>query len=295
MNKKSIAIAGGTGLIGRKLEKKLRSSGYDVLILSRKPKKENHIFWNPVEQKIDIEKLQNTKVIINLCGAGIADKPWSKNRKKELHDSRIIPNKFLSSIQNQLPQLEQFVSASGVNAYGYEHRTEAYTEEDEFGSDYLSQLVQKWEESTNEFKNIPVTKMRISMVLTSEGGAMEKLLKPIKFHLGSGLGSGKQPMSWVHIDDLTNAFLFAVKNQLNGAYNILNGSVPNKEFMSVLSKVHEKKMWLPNVPSFALKIALGEMSEMLLKGVKISNEKIKNEGFIFEYLELKRALQQLID
>lgn len=293
MKRIAIAIAGGTGLIGKKLEEKFASKGFDVLILTRNPKADNHVFWNPSERKIDLEKLQKVEVIINLCGAGIADKPWSKSRKKELHDSRIIPNEFLSSIQSDLPNLQQFISASGVNAYGYENTSKEYIEDDDFGSDYLSQLVQKWEESTNGFQNIPVAKMRISMVLTSEGGAMEKLMKPINFHLGSGLGSGKQAMSWVHIDDLTNSFVFTVQKQLNGAYNILNGYIPNKEFMSTLSEVKGKKMWLPNIPGFMLKMVLGKMSEMLLKGVKISNKKIQDAGFKFQHLDLKSALNNL--
>lgn len=291
---KQIAIAGGTGLIGRKLEGKLKSEGYDVLILTRSPKAENHVSWNPSEKQIDLEKLQNVEVIINLCGAGIADKPWSKSRKKILHDSRIIPNEFLSSIQSKLPNLKQFIAASGVNAYGYENESHEYSEYEAYGSDYLSQLVKDWEASTNGFENIPITKMRIAMVLTSNGGAMEKLLKPINFHLGSGLGSGKQPMAWVHIDDLTNSFVFAIKNELDGAYNILNDCAENKTFMSTLSEVKGKKMWLPNVPGFMLKMFLGEMAEMLLKGVKISNQKIKNTGFEFEYSTLKSALENLV-
>lgn len=290
---KQIVIAGGTGLIGKKLEEKFVSEGFDVLILTRNPKVSNHVFWNPAEKKIDLEKLQNVEVIINLCGAGIADKPWSNSRKKELHDSRIIPNKFLSSIQSDFPNLKQFVAASGVNAYGYKNRPEEYTEKDNFGSDYLSVLVEKWEDSTNGFQNIPVAKMRIAMVLSSEGGALQKLLKPIKFNLGSGLGSGEQIMTWVHIDDLTNAFVFAIKNKWDGAFNILNGYTSNKEFMSILLQVKNKKMWLPNVPSFALKMFLGEMSEMLLKGVKVSNQKIKDAGFEFQHLDLKSALKNL--
>lgn len=290
---KQIAIAGGTGLIGKKLEEKLTSEGFEVLILTRNPKADNHVSWNPNERKIDLVRVQNVEVIINLCGAGIADKRWSKSRKKELYDSRIIPNEFLSSIQSELPNLKQFISASGVNAYGYKNEAKEYTEEDPIGPDFLSQLVKDWEASTNGFQNIPVAKMRIAMVLSSEGGALEKLLKPIKFHLGSGLGSGKQPIAWVHIDDLTNSFVFAIKNKLDGAYNILNGYIGNKEFMSTLSDVKGKKLWLPNVPEFMLKMVFGEMSEMLLKGVNISNQKIQDAGFIFYYLNLKLALEDL--
>lgn len=289
-----ILIAGGTGLIGQALERKLTHAGYEVKILSRTPSKDNQVFWDPKEKKIDLDNIKSTEVIINLCGAGVADERWTKKRKKELHDSRVIPADFLFSVIEQFPYLKQYISASGVNCYGYDSLEMLYGEEDAYGKDYLSQLVKEWEASADQFLPfVKVAKLRISMVLSENGGALDKLAKAVKWGVGSPIGSGKQWMTWVHMDDLVSAFEHTVANELEGAFNTLSNYTKNADFMKALARKFEKRIWLPNVPAFLMKLILGEMSEMLVNGVKVSNEKLLNTQFEFAYNDIDKAFEEL--
>lgn len=291
---KRILIAGGTGLIGQELENKLTTSGYEVLILSRNPKGKNQVFWSPKEQKIDLAAIGSIDVIINLCGAGIADKPWSKARKKELLESRIGPANFLFSIKDKFPKLTQYITASGVNCYGYDQRAGAYVEGDDFGTDYLSTLVREWETSADQFSpEVNVAKLRISMVLSENGGALEKLSKAVKWNLGSPIASGKQWMTWVHMDDLVASIQHAMEQELSGAFNILGNYTTNEVFMKALAARLNKRMWMPNVPGFLMKLILGEMAEMLINGVKVSNDKMTKTGFEFTYTDINKAFSSL--
>ena len=291
---KTILIAGGTGFIGRKIQKLLEKSNYKVSILSRSPKASNEYYWDPSKNEIDKKALENISAIINLCGAGIGDQRWTNKRKEELYRSRIEPAIFLASLIPDLPHLESYISASGITCYGFEDSTKLYTEEDSFGSDYLSQLVESWENAADLFlKHCRVVKMRTAVVLDKEQGALVKIVKPIKFGIGSALGSGKQIMPWVHIDDLTNAFLFSVQNPIKGAFNIVGGNNSNQEFSSSLAKVLNKPFFFPKVPSFLMNLLLGEMSMIVLKGVHVSNQKLVEAGFTFLYTELNATFKAI--
>jgi uncharacterized protein (TIGR01777 family) len=284
-------IAGGTGLIGKALEKKLLEIGYSVRILTRNPTANNHYFWNSSLNEIDESSLSEVNVVINLSGAGIADKRWNKGRKDVLASSRIGTNEFLASKISKMPQLEQFISSSGINCYPLENSSKIYTEEDDFGSDYLSQLVKKWEESADLFlSKCPVAKIRTAVVLSPNGGALSKMLPAIKMGIGSPLGSGNQAMAWIHIDDLVALFVFAIENQLTGPFNAVTACTSNKNFMKALAKQYKKPFWFPNVPSFVLKLIFGEMSTVLLDGVQVSNQKITDLGFKFHKNILEQAL-----
>lgn len=292
---KKIVIAGGTGLIGQKLEEHLSSKGHEVLILTRSPKSANHIYWDPTKGEIDKEKLESVEVIVNLTGAGIADKRWTDSRKKVLFDSRINTTDFLFERVDDFPKLTQYVSASGITCYGYISIGREFKENDPFGSDYLSNLVKDWENHADQFstKGISVSKIRISMVLSESGGALDRLKKIAKIGLASPLGNGKQEMTWIHETDLVRLFDHVISHALNGSWNALNDYCSNKEFMKALANRFNKSMWMPNVPGFVMKLAFGEMSEMLLKGVPVSNQAIKNTGFTFNYSSLKEALSDL--
>ncbi len=284
-------LAGGTGLIGQALEKKLLEIGYSVRILTRNPSAKNHCFWNPSSAKIDESSLSDVNVLINLSGAGIAEKRWSKKRKEELVSSRIGTNEFLASKISKMPQLEQFISSSGINCYPLENSSKIYTEEDDFGSDYLSQLVKKWEESADLFlSKCPVAKIRTAVVLSPNGGALSKMLPAINMGIGSPLGSGNQAMAWIHIDDLVDFFVFAIENHLTGAFNAVSACTSNKNFMQALAKQYKKPFWFPNVPAFILKLIFGEMSTVLLDGVFVSNQKMIDLGFKFKRNQLESAL-----
>ena len=291
---KTILIAGGTGFIGRRIQKLLENSNYKVSILSRSPKKSNEFQWDPSKGEIDKKALENVSAIINLCGSGIGDKRWTAKRKEELFHSRIEPTKFLYSLINDLPDLECYISASGISCYGFEDNQKIYSEEDPFGSDYLSQLVKSWENVANLFESqCRVVKMRTAVVLDEKEGALSKIAKPIQIGIGSALGDGKQIMSWVHIDDLTNAFLFAIQNTIAGSFNIVGGNHSNLEFSSLLAKTLNKPFFFPKVPAFILNLILGEMAVIVLKGVIVSNQKIVDAGFKFHFTDLEKTFKEV--
>jgi uncharacterized protein (TIGR01777 family) len=287
----TIMIAGGTGLIGQALEKKLLSKGHAVRILTRNPTQKNHYYWNPSKKEIDEIALQEVTVFINLSGAGIAEKRWTSARKLELAASRIGTNTFLASKLSKFPKLKQFISSSGINCYPLDNTSKIYTEEDDFGTDYLSQLVKDWEASADLFeKKCVVAKIRTAVVLSPNGGALSKMIPAIKMGIGSPLGSGNQAMAWIHIDDLVDLFTFVLENKLAGAYNAVTACTSNKNFMKSLANHLNKPFWFPNVPSFVLKIIFGEMSTVLLDGVQVSNQKITDLGFKFHKNILEQAL-----
>lgn len=298
----NIVIAGGTGLIGQNLTKSLISCGYRVKILSRSGGKSNEELvtyhkWDPYQDDIDEEVFKDIDVLINLSGAGIADKRWTSTRKKELIDSRVIPAQFLlNKIKEKEIVLKQYISASGINCYGWEDREKIRTEDDAYGDDFLSSVVKKWESTALEFKEVcPVTLIRTSVVLSKSGGALEPLKKVVKRRMGSALGSGNQYMPWIHIDDLTRFFLFCIEKKVDGVYNVVaDGNTTNKELMRSLNEVMGKKTFLPAVPGFVLKLYLGKMAEMLLNGVKVSNQKIKEKGFEFNHVNLKEVFTDLL-
>ena len=296
MEKQIILLAGGTGLIGKQMHAYLRKQEHEVRILTRKRSDftKNIFHWNPLKQEIDSAALEGVSTIINLSGAGIADKRWTVERKREMIDSRVIPAQFLASLAPQMPDLKQYISASGINCYGYENPSKIYTELDAFGKDFLSQVVEKWEKAADSFAPFCiVSKIRISVVLTAEGGALETIAKPIKLGFTSALGSGKQWMPWIHINDLVHLFNFVMENRLEGSFNANAKIVNNTEFTDILAKQFDKKRWLPNVPAFVLKTILGEMSTVVLEGVNVSNDKIKKAGFAFQFENLGVAMKSI--
>ncbi len=291
---KTILIAGGTGFIGRRIQKLLEKSDYKVSILSRTPKAPNEFYWNPSKGEIDNKALENVTSIINLCGAGIGDKRWTAKRKDELYQSRIEPANFLASLIKDLPLLESYISASGITCYGFEDDQKIYSESDPFGSDYLSQLVKSWENASDLFqKRCRVVKMRTAVVLDKEKGALVKIAKPIQFGIGSALGNGKQMMSWVHIDDLIHAFLFAVEQPIQGSFNIVGGNHSNEIFSKTLANVLHKPFFFPKIPAFILKLMFGEMAVIVLKGMHASNQKIKDVGFKLKYTDLEMTFKEI--
>jgi uncharacterized protein (TIGR01777 family) len=296
MEKQIILLAGGTGLIGKQMQAFLQKQGHEVRVLSRKPSdlSKNIFHWEPTKEEIDVTALNGVTTIINLSGAGIADKRWTTERKREMIDSRVQPTHFLASLAPQMSELKQYISASGINCYGYDNHAKVYQENDPFGKDFLSQVVEKWEQAADTLSPYcVVSKIRISVVLTAEGGALETIAKPIKMGLTSALGSGKQWMPWIHIDDLIKIFNFVMENRLEGSFNANAKNVNNLVFTETLAKQLHKKRWLPNVPAFVLKTILGEMATVVLEGVNASNEKIKKAGFVFQYEHLSDALKEV--
>lgn len=293
-----ILIAGGTGLIGKKLSRKLRDSGYTISILTRNKSlcesRSAYRWWNPDQGEIDENALQDIDVIINLCGAGIADKAWKPERKIELLNSRVNPAKVLFELSKKKGNIKHYISASGVNCYPVNTQN-VVREEDAYGSDYLSSLVQSWETAALQFEQqCPVTLLRISAVLSENGGALAKMKPLFKWGLGSPLGSGKQPFTWVHEDDLMEAIVHIEQQQLSGAYNICGETITNRAFSKALAKSVKRWMLPIPVPAFMMRLMLGEMSEMLLNGVNTDSQKLQKTGFKFKYDKIEDALNARI-
>jgi uncharacterized protein (TIGR01777 family) len=290
---KHILIAGGTGLIGKKLQTHFLQAGHRVSILTRNKKlTENSVYrlWNPDDNFIQENALSDIDVLINLCGAGIADKPWSDARKKELHDSRVKPALVLLEEAKKSGKIKHYVSASGINCYPV-NTNHVVIEKDSYGTDYLSRLVKEWETAALQFEELcPVTLLRISAVLSDDGGALAKMKPLFKWGLGAPLGTGKQPFTWIHEDDLVATILHLVENKLAGAYNICGETVTNRHFSKALAKSVNRWMLPIPVPAFMMKLMLGEMSEMLLNGVNADASKLKNSGFTFLYPTIEKAM-----
>jgi uncharacterized protein len=293
-NTQHLLIAGGTGLIGKKLQEHFIQAGYRVSILTRNKKLvDNKVYrlWNPNENFIQENALSDVDILINLCGAGIADKPWTEARKKELHDSRVKPALVLLEEAKKSSNIKQYVSASGINCYPV-NTSQMVSENDSYGTDYLSLLVKEWEAAALQFEALcPVTLLRISAVLSEDGGALAKMKPLFKCGLGAPMGTGKQPFTWVHEDDLVAAILHLVNKQLSGAYNICGETVSNRHFSKVLAKSVSRWMLPIPVPAFVMKLMLGEMSEMLLNGVNTHAKKLQHTGFEFRFKQIDDALK----
>ncbi len=288
-----VVIAGGTGFIGRLLEDALKMKGHDVFILTRSPKNINHIYWNPSAEELDDDKIRDAEVIINLCGQGIADARWTKERVDELYNSRVLPLKFLAKATADWSNLKRVISASGIDCY-VRGIAEKAKEEEPFGNYMVANLVERWEKAIDELErdNVRVYKLRIAMVLHPQDGAIGKLLPVVKMGLASGLGTGKQIMNWIHWEDLDRAIYHFMKEDVpSGAYNLCGNPVSNKDFMKNLASAKGKPFFMPNVPGFVLKLVYGELSELLLQGRAADNSKMKEAGFEFSYNTIEEAFE----
>ncbi|GGE14301.1 TIGR01777 family oxidoreductase [Psychroflexus salis] len=298
-------ITGATGMIGSTLVKKCHELGIAVNYLTtskQKITKTDHyagFYWNPSENEIDRDCFHEVDVIINLVGANVAQR-WTPKYKKEIIESRTNSSFLLAkSLSEMEHQVSHLVSASAIGIYKNSFtRLHTEDEDEEFhNKEFIGHVVEEWECSLDEIKalNIAVAKLRIGLVLSKKGGALERILQPIQYYIGAPLGSGKQWQSWIHIDDLVNLFIYAAKHQLSGVYNaVAPNPVTNKEMTECIAKQVKKPLFLPNVPSFALKLALGEMSTIVLASQLVSSKKLTNHGFQFSFPYLKNALKDLL-
>ncbi|HRG58778.1 MAG TPA: TIGR01777 family oxidoreductase [Bacteroidia bacterium] len=298
MNKEVVLVTGGTGLIGNVLIPLLQNAGYEVIILSRSRKNENSFLWDIDTNFVDKKAIIKSHHLIHLAGASIADKPWSETRKKEIVDSRVNSAELMIKAfkQNHI-ELKTVVAASAIGYYGTETSEHIYTENDQAGRGFLAETCVEWEKATHQFQQIAqrLVQLRIGVVLDKNGGALKKMAQPIHFYAGAALGTGKQYMPWIHVYDLCNMILFALKNHhVNGTYNAVSSSyINNDEFTHAIGKALLKPIVLPAIPAIVLKTVFGEMANMLLEGSRVSNQKIKQAGFEFKYDSIDKALQHI--
>jgi len=276
---------------------------YEVIHLSRTENDGGQVKayrWDPEGGLIDPEALKDANFIIHLAGAGIADKRWSTARKKEIRDSRAgttsLLFKYLAEAHHRP---EAFISSSAIGFYGANTGSEWLDEDSPPGQDFLADVTREWENSVDQLEGLGIrtVKIRTGVVFSMPGGALEKIVTPIKFGVGAPLGSGDQFMSWIHIRDLCRIYLKSIEDPgMQGIYNgVAPNPVTNAELTHLIARKLKKPLWLPNVPGFALKIMLGELSSLVTGGSRISSQKIEKANFQFEYETATSALEDLLN
>ena len=298
--KQNVVLTGGTGFIGKKLTRLLLENGFSVSVLSRSVKENSegisYYKWDVDAGTIDEQAILNADYVIHLAGENIGAKRWTVNRKKAILDSREKSTQLLfSCLHKHNKQLKAFVSASGVGIYGAITDEVICSETTPAASDFLGTVCQKWEAATNPIRDLGIRTVliRTGLVLGKGDGVLQQLIPLFKYKLGSAIGSGKQYMPWIHIDDLCRIYLASMLNsEMQGPYNAaINDRTNNTIFSSALAKVFGYTIWLPNVPAFVLQLVLGEMAQLVLKGRRISSDKIEKTGFQFQFTDLEKALR----
>ncbi len=298
----SVLITGGGGLIGRYLTKVLLEKGFKVSHLSRKPERKNKVqvfCWNPDKGYIETDALEGADCIIHLAGANIGEKIWTEARRDEIIRSRVDSAKLLHEriIYTGVP-LKTFISASAVGFYGALTSEKIFTEEDSAGTDFLGITCRRWEEAADLFEKsgIRTVKVRTAVVLEKTDSALSKLMLPGKLGFLVKTGDGKQYMPWIHIADLCGIYLRSVTDiAFSGSYNAAAPQqVTHEEFMKTLGEVLKRPVLKFPIPSIFLKAVMGQMSDVILKGSRVSSEKIINAGYKFKFADLHDALSDVI-
>jgi TIGR01777 family protein len=296
-----ILITGGTGLIGRRLTAMLQERGHTISLLSRS-RQDGPVkswLWDVEKHFVEEGAFEGVDTIIHLAGAGIADKPWTKSRKLEILESRTHSSRLLyEELKKGNHTVTSFVAASAIGYYGFKDEDRMLKETDAPGDDYLAGVVRKWEEEVDQISslNIRVVKIRVGVALSMDGGALREIVKPVQLFAGAPLGSGKQYLSWIHLDDLCRMFIEAVENpSFEGPYNgVAPGPITNRDLTKAIARKLKRPLILPAIPGFALRILFGEMADLVLKGNRVSSEKIEQAGFEFSYPTIDKALDDLL-
>jgi len=295
----TILITGGTGLIGRALTAALVADGHTVRHLSRFSRDGSGVktfTWDVASGQVDPRALDGVDHVVHLAGTPIADKRWTTARVRELIDSRAGSARLLLRVaRTRGHSPKSFISAAGIGYYGAITSAHVFNEEDPPANDVLGHISREWEAGVDEWSSLcRVVKLRSPIVLAHEG-PLAKLAAPARWGLAAPLGSGRQWMPWVHIDDLVRAYQQAISDErMHGAYNVTATEQPtNRDLMRAVATALGKPFFLPPVPGFALKLALGELANVILHGSRASNARLLATGFRFEHNTLSEALTSI--
>ncbi|MFM7223550.1 MAG: TIGR01777 family oxidoreductase [Bacteroidota bacterium] len=314
----TVMITGGTGMIGTSLSRLLLQQGYDVIILSRNPvetatlykttsqqnsfRPSGKIFyakWDMERMTIDQQALSSADHIVHLAGEGVAKKRWTRKRKQEIRESRTRSSELLyQALANQPNKVKSVISASAIGWYGPD-TGRPFVETDAASDDFLGETCKAWEESIDKVGTLQkrLVKLRLGIALSNEGGALVEFKRPARLGVAAVLGSGKQMVSWIHIDDLCRAFIHAIETpSMHGVYNLVAPEpVNNRDLVIGVAHSMNGNFFLPlPVPSLVLKLALGEISVEVLKSATVNSSKIQETGFSFIYPNIHAALRHLI-
>ncbi len=296
----TVLIAGGTGLIGQRLSQLLKEKGYKVIHLSRNENLDAEFpayQWDLEKKTLDERAIEQADYVINLAGAGIADKPWSDKRKELIISSRTETTRLLKTYLEKQPA-KAYLAASAIGFYG-DRDDELLTETSPAGeSGFLAESTKLWEEAIHDVEKTGVRTVlfRIGLVLSSKGGALPQLIMPLNFRVGGYFGNGKQWYSWIHIDDLCRMFIYGLENeQIQGTFNaVAPNPETNKEFIRKTSEGMGKPAWLMPVPVFGIRLVFGEMADAVLTSSKVSSNKIVEAGFNFKFEGLEEAVEDVL-
>ena len=304
----TVLITGGTGLIGKHLSHLLVQKGYKVVILTRNIPQQNHpsisyAKWDIANNNIDKDAVTKADYIVHLAGAGVADERWTDKRKQEIIDSRVKSSELIVKTLKENPnQVKAVLSASAIGWYGPDNNEtvkKGFTEDALPDDDFLGKTCRLWEESIQpvESLGIRLVKLRTGIVLSKDGGAFTEFRKPVKFGIAGIINGGDQVVSWIHIEDICRMYWYAIQNeQIQGVYNaVAPNPVTNKTLTLEIAKQSRGKLYIPvHVPSFAIRLMLGEMSVEVLKSVTVNASKIKSTGFQFMYPTIEAAIKELV-
>ncbi|MBP0017647.1 MAG: TIGR01777 family oxidoreductase [Cyanobacteria bacterium SBLK] len=303
-----IAITGATGFVGSRLVEKLNEKKESILILTRNPERAKKMFPASVFPNLEIvaytpkksgdwqEKIAGCDAIVNLAGESLAEGRWTRDRKREIVESRQVgTQKIVEAIANANPKPQVLINASAIGYYGTSE-TETFTEKSASGNDFLAEVCKKWEAEAEKVKesSVRLVVLRLGIVL-GDGGAIAKMLTPFKLFIGGPIGSGKQWFSWIHREDAVNLILEAIaRSEITGVYN---ATTPNPvrmgEFCQVLGNVLNRPSWLP-VPEFAIEAILGDGAIVVLEGQQVLPQAVETVGFTYQYPTVKSALQEIL-
>ena len=294
-----ILISGSHGLVGTALIKALQPDGHDIYRLVRHyPDSPDQIEWSPERYSIALSLIEGFDAVVHLAGESIAEGRWTDEKKRKIRESRTKGTKLLAdALGNLTARPRVMLSASAIGYYG-DRDDEVLTEASAPGNDFLSEVCVEWENATSHAKamGVRVVNTRFGIILDKEGGALKKMLPPFRMGIGGRIGSGKQWMSWIALDDVVGALKFALTNEsLAGPVNfVAPNPVRNADFTKALGHALSRPTFLP-IPAFGVRFAFGEMADALLLSSQRVEPKVLNEAeYQFQYPSLKLALSQLL-
>jgi uncharacterized protein (TIGR01777 family) len=301
-NKPTVLITGGSGLVGSKLTQILLKGGYKVIWLSRVAGIKSGITcfkWDYKNNFIDPKVFEGVSHIVHLAGAGVFDHKWSNSYKKEIIDSRTKATEVLISAASAFPAIKTWVCASAIGIYGNSMDNKLHGETDSEGKDFLATVTKQWEHATSKVEpiNARLVQIRIGIVLAKEGGALPSMVSPIKYFIGAPLASGRQMISWIHIEDLCSIITKGLEDpSMHGVYNaVAPNPISNEVFTKTAAEIMKKPLFMPNIPAFVLASILGkERSASVTQGIMVASLKIEQTGFKFKFTHLKEALIELL-
>ncbi len=299
----TILITGATGLIGTQLSAELIRQGHTIHYLTTNVDKLSHepnykgFLWSLIDSSIDDRCFEDVNAIIHLVGATVA-KSWTEQYKQTILESRVTSIRLITDRLKIIPHsVNHFVSASGVSIYPSSIDDRFNESSDVQGTGFLASVVVAWEVAADQIATlgISVTKVRTGVVFSKKGSALQKIALPVKYYVGSPLGSGKQWLSWIHLDDICGVYTHILDNKIAGIVNaVAPKPVNNAQLTNIIGEALGKAIILPNVPRFVLKALLGERASLVLDSQYVEPQKLEQTGYYFKYPEIQEAVNDLL-